>query len=132
MRGRAAVSVASAYACRPGRRSPGAAGRGCTLGFGPRGGDIDSQGVVWVSLASGHIGSFDRRKCTVLNGPTATGDHCPQGSFRPARVRPCPPLSVRVLRGAIGGFELLQVLRRRRACLRLIHQGQESYFATKS
>ena len=32
-------------------------------GFGPRGGDIDSKGVVWVSLASGHIGSFDRRKC---------------------------------------------------------------------
>jgi streptogramin lyase len=32
-------------------------------GFGPRGGDIDKQGVVWVSLASGHLGSFDRRKC---------------------------------------------------------------------
>ena len=48
-------------------------------GFGPRGGDIDSKGVVWVSLASGHIGSFDRRKCRVLNGPAATGDHCPEG-----------------------------------------------------
>jgi hypothetical protein len=49
-------------------------------GFGPRGGDIDSQGVVWVSLASGHIGSFDRRKCEgPLNGPKATGDHCPEG-----------------------------------------------------
>jgi len=48
-------------------------------GFGPRGGDIDSKGVVWVSLASGHIGSFDRGKCKVLNGPTATGDHCPEG-----------------------------------------------------
>src|SRR3954464_4755564 len=45
-------------------------------GFGPRGGDIDSQGVVWVSLASGHIGSFDRSKCKgPLNGPKATGDH---------------------------------------------------------
>ena len=31
-------------------------------GFGPRGGDIDSKGVVWVSLASGHLGSFDRSK----------------------------------------------------------------------
>ncbi len=31
-------------------------------GFGPRGGDIDKQGVVWVSLASGHMGAFDRRK----------------------------------------------------------------------
>ena len=29
-------------------------------GFGARGGDIDSKGVVWVSLASGHLGSFDR------------------------------------------------------------------------
>ena len=26
-------------------------------GYGPRGGDIDSQGVVWVSLASGHMGA---------------------------------------------------------------------------
>ncbi len=48
-------------------------------GFGPRGGDIDSQGRVWVSLASGHMGMFDRRKCKVLNGPTATGNHCPEG-----------------------------------------------------
>jgi hypothetical protein len=48
-------------------------------GFGPRGADIDSQGVVWVSLASGHLGAFDRRKCKVLNGPTATGNHCPEG-----------------------------------------------------
>ncbi len=49
-------------------------------GFGARGADIDSQGVVWVSLGSGHLGSFDRRKCKgPLNGPTATGDHCPEG-----------------------------------------------------
>jgi hypothetical protein len=49
-------------------------------GFGPRGGDIDSKGVVWVSLASGHMGAFDRRKCRgPLNGPKATGDHCPEG-----------------------------------------------------
>jgi hypothetical protein len=49
-------------------------------GFGPRGADIDSKGVVWVSLASGHLGSFDRRKCKgPLNGPTATGNHCPEG-----------------------------------------------------
>lgn len=24
------------------------------------------------------MGSFDRRKCNVLNGPTATGKHCPE------------------------------------------------------
>jgi hypothetical protein len=49
-------------------------------GFGVRGADIDRNGVVWVSLASGHLGSFDRRKCKApLNGPKATGDHCPEG-----------------------------------------------------
>jgi hypothetical protein len=49
-------------------------------GFGARGADIDSHGVAWVSLGSGHLGSFDRRKCKgPLNGPAATGDHCPEG-----------------------------------------------------
>jgi hypothetical protein len=49
-------------------------------GFGVRGADIDRNGVVWVSLASGHLGEFDRRKCKgPLNGPRATGDHCPEG-----------------------------------------------------
>ena len=49
-------------------------------GFSPRGGDVDSNGVYWAALASGHLGSFDRRKCKVLNGPTAaTGTHCPEG-----------------------------------------------------
>lgn len=48
-------------------------------GFSPRGGDIDRNGVMWVALASGHLASFDRRKCKVLNGPTATGQHCPEG-----------------------------------------------------
>jgi hypothetical protein len=49
-------------------------------GFSPRGGDVDRDGVMWVALASGHLASFDRRKCTgPLNGPTATGQHCPEG-----------------------------------------------------
>jgi len=48
-------------------------------GYGPRGGDVDTDGVYWVALASGHLGSFDRRKCKVLNGPAATGKHCPEG-----------------------------------------------------
>jgi hypothetical protein len=48
-------------------------------GYSPRGMDIDRNGVVWVPLASGHMGAFDRRKCKVLNGPTATGAHCPEG-----------------------------------------------------
>jgi hypothetical protein len=48
-------------------------------GYGPRGGDIDRNGVFWASLASGHLASFDRKKCKVLNGPTAIGKHCPEG-----------------------------------------------------
>ena len=49
-------------------------------GFTPRGADIDRNGVAWVALASGHMASFDRRKCEgPLNGPEATGQHCPEG-----------------------------------------------------
>lgn len=49
-------------------------------GFSPRGMDIASDGVVWASLASGHLASFDRRKCKEpLNGPNATGRQCPEG-----------------------------------------------------
>jgi hypothetical protein len=49
-------------------------------GFSPRGLDIDRNGVVWAALASGHLASFDRRKCKgPLNGPKATGQHCPEG-----------------------------------------------------
>ena len=49
-------------------------------GFSPRGADVDRNGVVWAALASGHMASFDRRKCKgPLNGPAATGQHCPEG-----------------------------------------------------
>jgi hypothetical protein len=49
-------------------------------GFAPRGMDVDSNGVVWAVLSSGQLASFDRRKCKgPLNGPTATGQHCPEG-----------------------------------------------------
>ena len=49
-------------------------------GYAPRGMDIDRDNVVWVALGSGHLASFDRRKCKgPLNGPTATGQHCPEG-----------------------------------------------------
>jgi hypothetical protein len=48
--------------------------------FGIRGGDIDKNGVAWGSASSGHLVSFDRRKCKgPLNGPQATGNHCPEG-----------------------------------------------------
>jgi hypothetical protein len=45
-----------------------------------RGADIDRNGVMWAGVQSGHIISFDVRKCTgPLNGPEATGRHCPEG-----------------------------------------------------
>jgi len=61
------------------------------VGFSPRGMDIDRNGVVWTPLASGHLASFDRSKCQApLNGPNATGQHCPEGwIFYP---EPMPPL----------------------------------------
>jgi len=54
-------------------------------GFAPRGMDVDSHDVVWTTLSSGQLASFDRRKCKAkLNGPNATGKHCPEGwSFYP-------------------------------------------------
>jgi hypothetical protein len=48
-------------------------------GYGPRGGDVDSHGIYWVALSSGHLGRFDRSKCKVRNGPGATGKHCAEG-----------------------------------------------------
>jgi len=49
-------------------------------GFSPRGMDIDRNGVVYAAMASGQMASFDRRKCKgPLNGPKATGQHCPEG-----------------------------------------------------
>ena len=49
-------------------------------GFAPRGMDVDSKGVVWTVLSSGQLASFDRKLCKgKLNGPTATGQQCPEG-----------------------------------------------------
>ena len=49
-------------------------------GYSPRGMDVDSNGVVWTVLSSGHFASFDRSKCEgPLIGPTATGKHCGEG-----------------------------------------------------
>jgi hypothetical protein len=50
-------------------------------GYGPRGFDIDRNGISYVPLSSGHLGAFDRRKCKgPLNGPQAAeGKLCPEG-----------------------------------------------------
>ena len=46
-------------------------------GSGPRGVDVDSNGIIWVALGgSGHLGRFDRSKCKQTWG---TGDQCPEG-----------------------------------------------------
>ena len=48
--------------------------------IGLRGGDIGKDGVVYGSGSAGHLIAFDRRKCKApLNGPNATGNHCPEG-----------------------------------------------------
>jgi hypothetical protein len=70
-------------------------------GFSPRGGDVDRNGVYWTALASGHLASFDRRKCKVQRGPTATGQHCPEGwTFYP---EPLPQLKGVTERGSAEG-----------------------------
>ena len=59
--------------------------------FGPRGIDVDRNGVVWMALSgSGGFASFDRRKCKVFNGPTVVeGQQCAEGwTFYPAEGRP--------------------------------------------
>ena len=50
-------------------------------GYGPRGIDVDRNGVIWTALSgTSHLASFDRSKCAVLNGPeTADGQHCTEG-----------------------------------------------------
>jgi len=50
-------------------------------GYGIRGMDVDRNGVAWLPLDSGHIASFDRKKCRgPLNGPGAEkGEKCPEG-----------------------------------------------------
>ncbi len=49
-------------------------------GHAPRGIDVDRNGLIWTALSgSGHLASFDRTKCRTLNGPQATGQHCPEG-----------------------------------------------------
>ena len=47
---------------------------------GPGGAAIDSHGVVWQNWRGRHeVLSFDRRKCKVTGGPTASGEQCPEG-----------------------------------------------------
>jgi hypothetical protein len=59
--------------------------------YGPRGLDVDRDGVIWAALSgSGGFVSFDRRKCKTLSGPsTVDGKHCPEGwTFYPLTKGP--------------------------------------------
>jgi hypothetical protein len=52
---------------------------GTDQAFFDQGMELDSKGIAWVAFSSGHLGRFDRSQCKVLNGPTATGQQCPEG-----------------------------------------------------
>jgi hypothetical protein len=52
---------------------------GSFAAFNMRGVDIDSHGIAWVAFGAGELGRFDRSKCKVTDGPTATGQQCPEG-----------------------------------------------------
>lgn len=46
-------------------------------GYGPRGVEVDSKGLIWTALAgSGQLARFDRSKCKQTWGK---GDQCPEG-----------------------------------------------------
>ncbi len=47
--------------------------------FDVRAVSFDSNGLAWATFGSGQFASFDRKKCKVVSGPTATGQHCPEG-----------------------------------------------------
>jgi hypothetical protein len=50
---------------------------GTVTGHGPRGIDVDKNGLIWTALGgSGHLASFDRSKCRQAWG---TGQQCPEG-----------------------------------------------------
>ena len=67
--------------CASIRRPSSASSSNCRRkAIGVRGGDIGTDGVLWGSGSAGHLIAFDRRKCKApLNGPKATGNHCPEG-----------------------------------------------------
>ena len=68
-------------------------------GFAPRGIDVDRNGVIWAALSgSSHMASFDRSKCAVTSGPTATGQHCREGWT----LYPMPGPRMRGVEGRVG------------------------------
>ncbi len=52
---------------------------GSYVAFDARGMGVTTDGIVHATFGSGKLGIFDRSKCKVTKGPTATGQHCPEG-----------------------------------------------------
>jgi len=52
-----------------------------TEGYLPHGIDVDTNGVMWTGLNSGHLASFDRKKCKTPYNPNAArlGQQCVEG-----------------------------------------------------
>ncbi len=65
--------------CRTEYYEPAKRANGDYEGFNVRGMSVDSKGVAYAAFASGRLGRLDRSKCKVMTGPTATGQHCPEG-----------------------------------------------------
>ena len=49
------------------------------VAYDARGMGVDTNGLVHATFGSGKIATFDRSKCKVTRGPTATGQQCPEG-----------------------------------------------------
>lgn len=73
------VGAEAPQSCKTEYFEPPRRADGTYAAYNARGLDVDSKGVVWVGFGSGQLGRFERAKCRVLNGITATGQHCPEG-----------------------------------------------------
>jgi hypothetical protein len=53
---------------------------GTYAAFNARGVDVDGNGIAWAAFNSGHLGKFDRNKCSTKRIPiTDPGQQCPEG-----------------------------------------------------
>jgi hypothetical protein len=65
--------------CMTEKFQPPQKANGDYVAWGARGGSTDTKGIYWSAMANGQVGRFERAKCKTLRGPTATGQHCPEG-----------------------------------------------------
>ena len=65
--------------CLTEKYEPPQKANGDYVAFGGRGASMDTKGNAWITMVSGQVGKFERSKCKVLRGPTATGQQCKEG-----------------------------------------------------